>query len=90
MLFGVFVFTSLFGVQNSVGQSDFLSSQYMNSQLMINPAYAGVRNALNVNVLSRQQWMGLKDAPSTYTISAHTPFNRSMANIGGSLLHYQS
>jgi len=90
IVFGVFVLTSFLGVQNSLGQSDFLSSQYMNSQLMINPAYAGVRNALSVNVLSRQQWMGIKDAPSSYMLSVHSPINKRMASVGGSFFNYQS
>ncbi len=90
VLFGLFVFTSLLSVQQVNGQSDFISSQYINTQLMINPAYAGVRNSLRVDVLSRQQWMGVKDAPSTYLLSAHSPLNKRMANIGGSLLHYQN
>jgi len=73
-----------------IGQNDILSSQYMNSQLMINPAYAGVRNSFSVNVLSRQQWMGIKNAPSTYAISSHSPLNKRMASVGGSLIHAQN
>ncbi|MBK3517777.1 PorP/SprF family type IX secretion system membrane protein [Carboxylicivirga marina] len=71
-------------------QSDMLSSQYMNSQLLINPAYAGVRNSFSVNILSRQQWMGIKDAPTTYAVNVHSPLNKRMASIGGSLINYQS
>lgn len=73
----------------AMSQTDVLSSQYMNSQLMINPAYAGVRNAFSVNVLSRQQWVGIKDAPATYAINAHSPLNKRMASLGASVLHYQ-
>ncbi|MBS2213836.1 type IX secretion system membrane protein PorP/SprF [Carboxylicivirga mesophila] len=71
-------------------QSDLISSQYMNSQLMINPAYAGVRNAFSVNALSRQQWMGIRNAPTTYAINMHSPLNKRMASVGASVLHYQS
>lgn len=71
-------------------QHDVLSTQYMNSQLLINPAYAGVRNALSVSLLARQQWMGIKDAPSTYSISAHSPLNKKMASIGASIGHYKA
>ena len=83
----------LFSLMNSLNvkaQSDLLSSQYMNSQLLINPAYAGVRNSFSVNLLSRQQWMGINDAPTTYAISLHSPLNKRMASLGTSLLHYQS
>ncbi|WP_430815434.1 PorP/SprF family type IX secretion system membrane protein [Carboxylicivirga sp. RSCT41] len=71
-------------------QADMISSQYMNSQMMINPAYAGVRNSFSVNVLSRQQWMGIKDAPSTYAINVHSPLNKRMASLGASLLHHKN
>ncbi|WP_439184297.1 PorP/SprF family type IX secretion system membrane protein [Carboxylicivirga taeanensis] len=80
----------LFAPQALIAQGDMLSSQYMNSQLMINPAYAGVRNAFSINALSRQQWMGVDNAPSTYAVSIHSPLNRKMASLGASVLHYQS
>lgn len=89
-VFWIFFLTSMFGVHTCLAQSDFLSSQYMNSQLMINPAYTGVRNSLSINVLSRQQWLGVKDAPTTYLLSAQSPLNKKMASIGGSILNYQS
>jgi len=86
----VIVLLSFFSVQTCFGQGDFLSSQYMNSQLVINPAYAGVRNSLNVTVLSRQQWMGIENAPTSYLLSAHSPLNDRMASIGGSFLNSQN
>ena len=40
----------------------------------------GSNNCLNINALYRQQWAGYEGAPSTRTLSAHTPFrNRSLA-----------
>ncbi|WP_185968996.1 type IX secretion system membrane protein PorP/SprF [Carboxylicivirga sp. M1479] len=77
-------------LDNVFAQSDFISSQYMNSQLTINPAYAGVRNAFSVQALSRQQWMGLKDAPTTYAVNVHSPLNKRMASLGASVLSYQN
>ncbi len=71
-------------------QTDLISSQYMNSQLMINPAYAGVRNAFSMNALSRQQWMGVNNAPTTYALSLHSPLNDRMASIGTTMMHYQN
>ncbi|WP_430810189.1 MULTISPECIES: PorP/SprF family type IX secretion system membrane protein [unclassified Carboxylicivirga] len=75
---------------NIFAQGDGITTQYMNSQLMINPAYAGVRNAFSVHLLARQQWVGMEGAPATYSISMHTPLNDRMASLGASLLHYQS
>ncbi len=72
------------------GQDDLVTSQYMQNQLMVNPAYAGVRNSLSIHAMSRQQWLGIEGAPSTYALSVHSPLNKRMASLGGSILNYQS
>lgn len=55
-------------------------SQYLVNQSIINPAYAGANNCLNINALYRQQWQNFEGAPSTRTLSAHSPLvNRSLA-----------
>ena len=58
---------------NCVGQQDALYSQYMFNPLVLNPAYAGSREALSMVLLHRSQWWGFDGAPSTQTFSAHTP-----------------
>ncbi|MES2627951.1 MAG: type IX secretion system membrane protein PorP/SprF, partial [Bacteroidota bacterium] len=40
-------------------------THYMNNTLVVNPAYAGSRDALTVTALHRSQWVGFKDAPVT-------------------------
>lgn len=67
-------------------QSDPLSTQYMNSQLRLNPAYTGVRNTFSINVLARQQWMGIEGAPATYMASVHSPINKSKASLGAMVM----
>ena len=54
-------------------QQDALYSQYMFNPLVLNPAYAGSREALSMVLLHRSQWWGFDGAPSTQTFSAHTP-----------------
>lgn len=55
-------------------------SQYLLNQSIINPGYIGIDNCLNINALYRQQWASYEGAPSTRTLSAHTPFrNRALA-----------
>jgi len=71
-------------------QLEPLSTQYLNSQLMINPGYAGTRNAFSVNMGTRQQWMGIKGAPVNYTLSVSTPLNKSMASVGGAVSVYKA
>ncbi|MGM0376798.1 MAG: PorP/SprF family type IX secretion system membrane protein [Bacteroidota bacterium] len=67
------------------GQQNQLMSLYMNNPLILNPAYAGNRNSVAIDVYSRQQWSGIDGAPSSYYGSIHSPVNNSMASIGGTL-----
>lgn len=61
--------------QVGLTQQDAIYSQYMFNPFAINPAYAGSRDAVNLVALNRSQWLGLEGAPTTQTISAHTPTN---------------
>lgn len=47
-------------------------SQYMLNGFLLNPAVAGHEGYTGVNITGREQWLGLKDAPSTYALSAQT------------------
>lgn len=44
-------------------------SQYIFNMMVINPAYAGSKDVLNLNGLHRSQWTGLEGSPSTQTVS---------------------
>lgn len=68
------------------GQQEAMYSQYMFNTMAVNPAYAGTRNALNVLVLSRMQWVGLDGAPRTYTFSAHAPIENQKMGLGVSMV----
>ncbi|MCD6066653.1 MAG: putative rane protein [Bacteroidetes bacterium] len=57
-------------------------SQYMFNMLLVNPAYAGSQDALNLTGLYREQWVGIDGAPRTLTLSAHTPFKNKKLNAG--------
>lgn len=47
-------------------------SQYMLNGFLLNPAIAGHEGYTGINITGREQWLGLKDAPSTYALSAQT------------------
>lgn len=49
-------------------QQDAQYSQYMFNSLVINPAYAGYKEALNISLLHRDQWTGIDGAPKTQSI----------------------
>lgn len=59
-----------------------LTTQYLFNGLLINPAYAGSRNALTANLTWREQWVGFEGAPSTRMISVHSPVNRTALGLG--------
>jgi type IX secretion system PorP/SprF family membrane protein len=47
-------------------------SQYMMNAFLLNPAVAGHEGYTAINVTAREQWLGMKDAPGTYAVSAQT------------------
>lgn len=57
-------------------------SQYMFNGLLLNPAYAGSQEALNLTALYRRQWLGIGGAPSTLSFGAHTPLKRKKVSVG--------
>ncbi|MGI9542868.1 MAG: PorP/SprF family type IX secretion system membrane protein [Cyclobacteriaceae bacterium] len=71
----------------SYGQQHIMYTQYMFNGLAINPAYAGSHEALSVTTLVREQWAGLKGAPSTQTLAAHSPIKNKHIGVGGVLVH---
>jgi type IX secretion system PorP/SprF family membrane protein len=52
-------------------------SQYMMNAFLLNPAVAGHEGYTALNVTAREQWLGIKDAPSTYAVSAQTRMLRN-------------
>jgi len=54
-------------------QQDPQYTQYMYNQAVINPAYAGSKDALSIVSLYRNQWSGFDGAPKTLTLSGHSP-----------------
>ncbi len=70
----------------SKAQQDPMYTQYMFNTLALNPAYAGTRDMLSLMALSRHQWVGFDGAPSTQTVTAHTPV-ASKIGLGLSLIH---
>jgi type IX secretion system PorP/SprF family membrane protein len=67
----VFILLALLPLSLS-GQLNTVSSQYLLNGLLINPAYAGSRGVLSTNLSYRKQWLSVKGAPESQTISAHT------------------
>ena len=62
-------------------QQDPQYNMYQFNQLVINPAYAGARDALQVIGAHRQQWLGFPGAPVTTCLSIHSPVLRQKLGV---------
>ncbi len=51
-------------------QQDILYSQYIFSQLSVNPAYAGNNINPGITLISRKQWIGLEGSPASISLFA--------------------
>ena len=72
----------LFVLQFSAkAQQDAQYTQYMFNSLVINPAYAGYKEALNIGLLARNQWVGFPGTPKTQSFLIDNVFLESK-NVG--------
>lgn len=63
-------------------QQRSLYTMYMWNQLILNPAYAGSRDAVSASAVSRHQWVGFDGAPSTQVVSVHSPLPNDNVGLG--------
>jgi type IX secretion system PorP/SprF family membrane protein len=70
---------------DTFAQQDPQYTQYMYNMNVVNPAYAGSKEAFSLGFLYRKQWVSLDGAPSTLTLSGHTPLKKNIG-IGLSLI----
>ena len=62
-------------------------TQYMYNTISINPAYAGSRDGLSTVGLHRSQWADLEGAPTTQTLSIHSPLSNDKVGLGLSIIN---
>jgi type IX secretion system PorP/SprF family membrane protein len=73
----------VFGVsRQAFAQQDPIYTQYMSNILLVNPAYASVGTALEVNAISRNQWVGIEGAPVTNSLSVMLPLKNLYTGLG--------
>ncbi|MGZ3941412.1 MAG: PorP/SprF family type IX secretion system membrane protein, partial [Bacteroidia bacterium] len=82
ILFLSVVFTNV-----CLSQQDPQYSQYMFNQLVINPAYAGSKEALSAVADLRQQWVAMPGAPQTGCVGLHGPLPFKSIGIGGHMVY---
>lgn len=67
-------------------QQDPQFTQYMFNLLALNPAYAGSADRVSLKALSRHQWVGFDGAPTTQTLTMHTPLPFESLGVGGTIM----
>jgi type IX secretion system PorP/SprF family membrane protein len=74
-------------ISNTIkAQQEPMYSQYMFNMVQINPAYAGNRAINNITSIYRKQWIGIKGAPTTASLSWDARAQES--NVGYGLQIY--
>lgn len=68
-------------------QQDAMFTHYMFNTLSVNPAYAGSRDALTITGLHRSQWVGFDGAPTTQTLTLHSPIYNENLGVGLSIVN---
>ena len=85
LTFWILVFTGI--SFTSLAQQDPMYTQYMYNTLSVNPAYAGSRDALSLTGLIREQWVGIDGAPSTQSLTMHSPIYSDNMGLGLSVIN---
>lgn len=68
-------------------QQETQHSMYFFNPVLLNPAYAGSQEALQITATARDQWTGLKGAPKTQVLSLHTPLKTEHVGVGFTVLN---
>ena len=55
-------------------------TQYVQNNLILNPAVAGIENYIDLRSSYRTQWVGLEGAPTSFYTSIHTSLNKNDKN----------
>ncbi len=83
----LFIVLLFVGGTNLLAQQDAMFTKYMFNSLSFNPAYAGSKDHLAMNLIHRTQWWGIEGAPQTQSLIIHTPMPNERVGVGLSLVN---
>lgn len=83
----LFVWLAVFVSNAAHAQQHPIFTQYMFNGLVINPAYTGTQESMNLTASFRRQWAGIQGAPQTEVFSGHAPINLTRSAAGAVLTH---
>jgi type IX secretion system PorP/SprF family membrane protein len=69
------------------GQQDPMFTKYMFNSLTFNPGYAGSHDHMTLNLIHRQQWVGIEGAPITQSFVLHSPLRNDRVGVGLSVIN---
>ncbi|KQM67349.1 hypothetical protein ASE74_07770 [Pedobacter sp. Leaf216] len=78
----VFFLVALFTQLIARGQQDAQFGQYVFNGTFINPAYTGYKEELYLQAYARAQWVGVRGAPQTISISADEAVKDESVGLG--------
>ena len=81
----IYILLALLFALQAQAQQDPQYTQYMYNMNVVNPAYAGSYEGVSIGALYRSQWVGLEGAPSTGTLTIHSPVGNRVG-LGLSLI----
>ncbi|MCC6727229.1 MAG: type IX secretion system membrane protein PorP/SprF [Saprospiraceae bacterium] len=82
----LFTFMLLLG-KTVFAQQDPMFTKYMFNSLIYNPGYAGSKEYLSVGLIHRSQWVEIEGAPTTQSLTAHTPLRNERVGVGFSVVN---
>lgn len=85
----IILITVIFSCIGAKAQYDAMFTQYMFNEMYINPAYAGSKDAMAINLTHRQQWVNFPGRPITTSFTLHGPLANNKMGLGLSVLNEQ-
>ena len=73
-----------------MAQQESLYTQYMYNTLIVNPAYTGSSNLVEIFALHRNQWVGFDGSPKTYNLALSVPLQDTNIALGINFLNEMS
>jgi type IX secretion system PorP/SprF family membrane protein len=79
--------TLLFSAMVTFAQQDPMFTKYLFNSMIFNPAYAGSRDHMTISAVHRTQWWGINGAPSTQSVTVHSPMRNEKVGLGLSVVN---